>query len=536
MVPIISINRWTILQASLCLALLSPIAMILWVAFQPSPPLLGHLIETVLGRYLANTLILMIGVGALASLFGITSAWVVSRYEFKGRVIFSWLLVLPAAMPAYIIAYAYTDFLEYAGPVQTILRDLLGASSRRDYWFFEIRSIGGAIMMMGAVLYPYIYIMARTAFLQTSRALFEAATISGRNLFFHVGLPLARPAIIAGLSLVLMEVIADFGTVEYFAVETLTLGIFNVWLGMNNMPAAAQLSLIALIVILALLGIEAYARSRRSFQNLSNARRGVPRIQAPKRQLPLIYVTCALPVMIGFVIPVGILLSFLGGGIASDVRDSFSSLIGNNFKVALLAAAGILLVSTIIGLLSHYKLGRKSRMLALVASTGYAFPGTILAIGVLGLMGLLNKGAFALGLPYLSGGILALVIGYMVRFQAVGYGAVQTGIGRVPRHVFEASLTLGKSFTSSLKLVVLPIISPSIGAGLLLVFVDVMKELPMTLLLRPFNFDTFATFTYQYAKDEMIEKAAAPALLIVLAGLIPVILLNYSLVRRQKNS
>ena len=302
------------------------------------------------------------------------------------------------------------------------------------------------------------------------------------------------------------------------------------------MPAAAQLSLIALIVILALLGIEAYARSRRSFQNLSNARRGVPRIHAQSGQLPFIYVTCALPVMIGFVIPVGILLSFLGGGIASDVRDSFSSLIGNNFKVALLAAAGILLVSTIIGLLSHYKLGRKSRMLALVASTGYAFPGTILAIGVLGLMGLLNKGAFALGLPYLSGGILALVIGYMVRFQAVGYGAVQTGIGRVPRHVFEASLTLGKSFTSSLKLVVLPIISPSIGAGLLLVFVDVMKELPMTLLLRPFNFDTFATFTYQYAKDEMIEQAAAPALLIVLAGLIPVILLNYSLVRRKKHS
>ncbi|MGC6518153.1 MAG: ABC transporter permease, partial [Candidatus Puniceispirillaceae bacterium] len=238
--------RWSLLQALLCLMLISPMAMIVWVAFQPAPFLFDHLVETVLGRYLFNTLILMVGVGALACLFGVSSAWVVSRYEFYGRSLFGWLLILPAAMPAYIIAYAYTDFLEYAGPVQTMIRSVLGVSSARDYYFFEIRSLGGAIVMMAAVLYPYIYIMARTAFRQSSRTLFEAAMVSGRDLFLHVGLPLARPAIIAGLALVLMEVISDFGTVDYFAVETLTLGIFNVWLGMNNMPAAAQLSLCAL--------------------------------------------------------------------------------------------------------------------------------------------------------------------------------------------------------------------------------------------------------------------------------------------------
>ncbi|MGC6517559.1 MAG: ABC transporter permease, partial [Candidatus Puniceispirillaceae bacterium] len=335
-------------------------------------------------------------------------------------------------------------------------------------------------------------------------------------------------------ALVLMEVISDFGTVDYFAVETLTLGIFNVWLGMNNMPAAAQLSLCALVVIIALLGAELYARSRKSFQNLSNTKRGVPRQKAPSGKLALIYLICVTPVMIGFVIPVLILLSFLADGIGAEARAQFTNLLFNNLTVAIYAASGIMAVALIIGLLTHYRLGKPARIMALVASTGYAIPGTILAIGVLGFMGGLNYFAAFIGAPYLSGGLLALIIGYLVRFHAVGYGAVQTGIARVPKHIFEASTTLGKSFSQSLIKVVLPIISPSVGAGLLLVFVDVMKELPMTLLLRPFNFETFATFTYQYAKDEMIEQAALPALMIVLTGLIPVMLLNYSVTRKQR--
>ena len=527
--PVFTINRWGIIQLLCCLFLISPILMIIWVAFQPAPSLLAHLIDTVLWRYVGNTLILMAGVGLLACLFGISSAWVVSRYDFKGRVMLSWLLVLPAAMPAYLIAYVYTDFLEYAGPIQTMIRELMGYRSARDYWFFDIRSMQGAILMMAAVLYPYVYIMARTAFSQTSRTLFEAAAISGRDAFYHVGLPLARPAIVAGVALVMMEVLADFGTVDYFAIETLTLGIFNVWLGMNNMPAAAQLSLFAFLVILIILGIELYARSRRSFQNMSNAKRGVPRITAPANRLWLYYMICIVPLALGFVIPVAILLSFLGAGITDHVKDVFVSLLSNNFQIAILAAIASVSLSVVIGLISYFKFGAKARLLALIASTGYAFPGTILAIGVLGFLGLVNQAAAGLGLPYLTGGILALLIGYMVRFHAVGYGAVQTGISRVPKHVFEASLTLGKSFQQTIRLVVLPLMSPSIGAGLLLVFVDVMKELPMTLLLRPFNFETFATFTYQYAKDEMIAEAALPALMIVLAGLIPVILLTYSL-------
>ena len=528
-----SVSGWGLLQTILCLLLLAPPLAILVVAMTPSAPILAHLIDTVLGRYMFNTLSLMGFVGVLALLFGVSSAWAVSRYEFKGRVILSWLLVLPAAIPAYIIAYAYTDFLEYSGPLQTAIRDFFGYSSARDYWFFDIRSMTGAAIIMASVLYPYIYIMARTAFRLTSRALFEAAMVSGRNLFLHVAVPLARPAIIAGLSLVMMEVVSDFGTVEYFAIETMTLGIFNVWLGMNNMPAAAQLSLFALIVMLLLLAAELYARSRRSFQNLSNNARGIPQIRASGFKLLGLYVICLVPICLGFLFPVMILTSFLMDGIGEPAKAQFWSLLLNNIEVAILAALGILTFATLISLITHYRLGRGARLLAMASACGYSIPGTILAIGVLGFIGMANNVMAWLNGPLLSGGLLALIIAYMVRFHAVGFGAVETGLGRVPNNLFEASQSLGKSFTESLRRVVLPIISSSLGAACLLVFVDVMKELPMTLLLRPFNFETFATFTYQYAKDEMIEEAALPALMIVLTGLIPVILLNLSVTRQR---
>ena len=526
-------SRWGLLQLALCSLLLAPPAMIILVALTPSEPLFFHLVETVLGRYVGNTLLLMMGTGLIALLFGVSSAWVVSRYRFPGRKVLSWLLVLPAAMPAYLIAYAYTDFLEYAGPIQTAIRSLFRFQSARDYWFFEVRSLPVASVLMAAVLYPYIYIMARTAFHNTSRALFEAAMVSGRHLFWHVGLPLARPAIIAGLSLVLMEVVSDFGTVDYFAIETLTLGIFNVWLGMNNMPAAAQLSLIALLVMMALLAAELFARSRRSFQNIGNTARGVPTLPIRGRHALGAIAVCVLPVMVGFVTPVLILLSYVMAGIGAEARNAFWSLWLNTIEVSVIAVCAIITMAAIIGLITTYKLGKPSRYISLAAACGYAVPGTILAIGVLGFLGLLNKAMLAFGGPLLTGGLFGLIIAYMVRFYAVGFGAVETGIGRIAPQIFEASQTLGKSFSQSLQRIIIPLISSSVGAGALLVFVDIMKELPMTLLLRPFNFETFATFTYQYAKDEMIAEAALPALMIILAGLIPVILLNYSVTRRQ---
>ncbi len=512
-----------------CFILIAPVIAIAIVATGPTDNLMPHLLQTVLGRYVQNTILLMTGVGLLALLFGVSTAWLVSRYNFIGRRWFEWLLVLPAAMPAYIIAYSYTDFFEYAGPVQSYLRAFFGWQTARDYWFPEIRSFWGAMLIMASVLYPYIYLLARTSFRQTSANLFEIAEISGQNLFWHVGLPLARPAIIAGLSLVLMEVVSDFGTVEYFALETLTLGIFNVWIGMNSKPAAAQLALCAFVLIGLLLIMEIFARSRRSFQNSGFGRVGVPRKSLLPRSQILCFSICILPIMIGFVLPVLILLNFVMRGGVQEPAD-IMSLLQQSFGLALIAALLVILLALLTALLANYRSTRIGQVLAGVAAVGYAFPGTILAIGVLAVAGYIDWAFLLLfPAPLMAGGFAVLLFGLIVRFQAVGYGSIVSGIRRMPPHMMESGLILGYRFPVVIRKVILPLLRPSIIAGALLVFVDVMKELPMTLLLRPFSFETFATYTYQFAKDEMLEVAAIPALLIVCAGLLPVYIANRAL-------
>ena len=513
-----------------CIVLFAPVMAIAVVAAGPTNDLMPHLLETVLWRYFQNTILLMAGVGILAVIFGVSTAWLVSRYDFAGRSLFEWLLVLPAAMPAYIIAYSYTDFFEYAGPIQTYLRDIFGWQSARDYWFPEIRSFGGAMLIMASVLYPYIYLLARTSFRQTSANLFEIAEISGQNLFWQVGLPMARPAIIAGLSLVLMEVVSDFGTVEYFALETLTLGIFNVWIGMNSKAAAAQLALCAFVLIGMLLMMEIFARSRRSFQNNGFGRVGVPRKSLPLPYQLFCIAICSLPVFIGFGLPVAILLNFvLGGGAVQDMADILP-LFQQSFGLAFSAAALVITLALVAALLAHYRSSRFGQLLAGAAAAGYAFPGTILAIGVLAIAGYVDHVFVQLfSAPVMAGGFAVLLFGLLVRFHAVGYGSLVSGIKRMPPHMMESGLIMGYRFPVIIRTIILPLLRNSIIAGGLLVFVDVMKELPMTLLLRPFSFETFATYTYQFAKDEMLEVAAIPALLIVCAGLLPVYLANRAL-------
>ena len=530
---------WAALHMLLCGFLLAPIAFILLAAFGDNQGIFGHLIETVFARYLLNTIILMVGVGALATLFGVSTAWLVSRYQFFGSRLLSWLLILPLAMPAYIVAYAYTDFLEYAGPVQTQLRAIFGWQSARDYWFFDIRSHVGAIIVMSAVLYPYIYILTRTAFLSTARSLFEAARLSGKNMFRTVALPLARPAIIAGLSLVLMEVVSDFGTVDYFSIETLTLGIFNVWLGMNNMPAAAQLALVAFVIIVGLLLLERWGRSRRSFENTAGARRGMPAKALTGLPAFLCIIWCVVPILLGFIIPAMIFLNYVIGGVSADVRGILPVLISQSLLTAAGTALLVVLLSVVIVILTTFQIGRIGRSLAGLSATGYAFPGTILALGVLYFATQIEAAWHWAGYQFgvtemptlILGGMGVLIIGYMVRFQAVGYGGVKAGIGRMPADMMPASRSLGHGFSASIRRVILPLLRPSMIGAMLLVFVDVLKELPLTLLLRPFDFDTFATFTYQYANEEMLSKAALPALLIVATGLVPVLMANYSLTR-----
>ena len=517
--------------------ILAPIFNIIFVSLGDNKDLLSHLMETVLPRYFFNTIVLIFGVGILATIFGVSSGWIISRYNFWGRKTLSWMLVLPAAIPAYLIAFTYTDFLEYAGPVQTYLRLLFGWNGPRDYWFPDVRTHFGAILMMACVLYPYIYIFVRTAFQRISRTLFEAAALTGKPLFSSVAIPLARPAIIASLSLVLMEVVSDFGTVDYFGIETLTLGIFNVWLGMNNIVAAAQISLIAFILILLLLALERYARSNRLFSNKSPGVKGMPRIELePKLQL-ICFLICGLPVLIGFILPVMILISFV---IKSDEVNAIQYLYEtfyNTILISLVSALIIIFISSFLSIVSFYRLNKSTQFFAGLSATGYAFPGTILAIGILHFLAQIESTAqlFISGfIPYsneviVSGTIFVLIIAYLTRFNAVGFGSVTAGLEQIPQDLISASQILGKRFGSSVGAVLLPNLWPAILAGGLLLFVDIMKELPLTLLLRPMDFETFATITYQLAKSEMLEQAAYPALCIVVSGLIPVVIANIAL-------
>ena len=540
------VTPWTLAAVALALVFFAPILSVFAAATGDSGGLWDHLFRTVFPRYVANTLTLMAGVGFVSLLFGVAAAWVVHRYAFPGRAILQWMLLLPAAVPTYLIAYTYTDFLEYAGPLQQVLRDMFGWRNARDYWFPEIRSMGGASLVLGAVLYPYVYMMARTAFLLTPAALFEVGMLAKRNLFFNVALPLARPAIVAGLALVLMETISEFGAVEYFAIETITLGIFNVWLGMDSLPAAAQIASVSTLFIVALLCIELLARSRRRFTNTS--RKTVPLAATPVGGLKALacVAVCLTPVVVGFVIPTGLLSSFVLQGHSLEFGGGVVTASLNSIALAGAVAFFVIASAAFMGLVAHYEGGVPLKRLTALASVGYAFPGTILAIGVITVGGAIDDGIGAfventLGLSYqgwLTGGIGLVAIACTVRFQAVGYGAITTGLQRLPPNMMEASRSLGHTFAQSLRDVILPLLRLPLITGGLLVFVDVMKELPMTLLLRPFNYETLATYVYQFAKDELLEEAALPALFIVIVGILPVIAMNAMLRRiaRQDTS
>ena len=532
-----SIDKWSLATIILCCFLLGPVAALLLAAFGDSGGLWGHLVDTVLVTYVINTLLLMGGVGGVAIVFGVSSAWVISRYDFAGRAMLEWMLLLPAAIPAYIIAYCYTDFFEYAGPVQSALRAAFGWQSPRDYYFPEIRSVGGAVLVMASVLYPYIYMVTRIAFRLTPASLFEIALVHNKSQFWHVGLPLARPAIVAGLALVMMEVVSDFGTVEYFAVQTITLGIFNVWLGMNNLVAAAQISSVGFLFILGLLGLELYARSRQQYVSTSRTQNSLAPLPTTPLGTCVCWLLCLMPLSFGFFIPLGVLLRFVLRGDVVAEFIAIQPVVINSVVVAISAAIFIMLVASVIVLTAAFRAGSKLRKLALMSSTGYAFPGTILAIGVLIYAGyidqLLRLMSGGLISSFLIAGMGLLMLAYLVRFQAVGYGAMLSGVRRLPENLMSASRVLGHGYGASLRQIILPLLKSSFLAGLMLVFVDIMKELPMTLLLRPFDFETLATHTYQFAKDEMLEKAALPALMIVMTGLIPVILMS-AMLRRYR--
>ena len=513
--------------------LLSPIISIIFVANENTAELWAHLLETRFSSYIYNTIILMIGVGTSSIIIGVTLAWLVCRYDFFMSKVIEWCLLLPLAMPAYIVAYCYTDFFEYSGTIQSTLRIIFNWNSASDYYFPEIRSLGGAIFVMSFVLYPYVYFISKIAFKSTPVSLFEIAEIHGKNLFLWVAIPLARPAIIAGVSLVLMETISDFGTVEFFAVETITLGIFNLWLGMNNLGAASQLALVAFTFIIILLGIELSARKKQKFNDTKiKSFNTIIKKVTPLKSL-LIFGICLIPIIFGFLIPISILFINSLSYLDSENWSNLISIAYNSFFISSIAALAIILISIFIAISIKFDGFKGFTFLSTIAGVGYAFPGTILALGTLFFITIIQDSVnnffniFGVDINLvLIGSYTALIFAYVSRFNAVAFGAINSGINRIPPNMIEASQTLGHSFIFSIKNVILPLLRPSIITAAILSFVDIIKELPITLLLRPFNFETLATFVYQYANDEMLEKSSIAAILIVLIGLVPILIMS----------
>jgi iron(III) transport system permease protein len=533
--------------ATLTVALIAmPVLAITWIALFPTENAWAHLAATVLPGYIGTTLLLMLGVGIGVALMGTGAAWLVAMCRFPGRKVFAWLLIMPMAMPAYVIAYTYTDILEYAGPVQTALRAVFGWHDARDYWFPPVRSIGGAIAMLTLVLYPYVYLLARAAFLEQSVCALEVSRTLGRGpreSFLRVALPLARPAIVVGVMLALMETLNDFGTVDFFAVRTLTAGVFDVWFDMGNPGGAAQIALVLLGFVVLLIWLERHSRRRQRFHGTTTRRKPPQGFQLRGWKAGMAMLGCAFPAVAGFFVPAGVLLNYAVRHLGEDEFAATLSHAGNSVMLASIAAALTLVIGVFLAYAQRLWPSVLVRGAVRWASIGYALPGIAIAIGVLLPVGAFDnavdsymRDAFGISTGLLiSGGIGALLIAYVVRFLAVSLGASESGLGKVTPNVDMAARTLGHGPFATLVRVHLPLIRGSVLTGAVLVFVDTMKELPATLVLRPFNFDTLATFVYQYASSEQLEDCSLAALTIVAAGILPVILLNHMIARETRD-
>ena len=522
-------SGWTLAGLAVAAMVGAPLLAVVWLAMTPTENIWPHLASTVLPTLLQNTGLLMLGNGIGTLVIGAGTAWLVTMCQFPGRRLFEWVLVLPFAVPAYVIAYVYTDLLEFAGPVQRALRGLTGWETTRDYWFPEIRSMGGAIVVMSLVLYPYVYMLARAAFLEQSAGTLEVSRSLGRSAwrtFLSVSLPLARPAIVVGLALVLMETLNDFGTIDFFAIRTLTAGIFDVWLFMGNAGGAAQIALVMLAIVAVLLKLERVARRRARYHNTGRSARPLPRYQLSGGRAALAAVACGLPVALGFVVPALVLGRLAVVNFETSWTPDFVGFVGNS----LLLSGSAAVAAVAIGLLLAYALrldnSRALGAAARFASIGYAVPGAVLAIGVIIPLAAFDNGVdrfmretfgVSTGL-LLSGTLFALVLAYVVRFLAAAFGTLEASLGKVTPSMDMAARTLGSGPRQILMRVHLPLVQKSILAAAVLVFVDTMKELPATLILRPFNFETLATHVYQFAKDELLGQASLAALTIVAAG------------------
>jgi iron(III) transport system permease protein len=527
---------WGLLVALLLVVVVAaPVAAVFAFVGRPTNGLWAHLVDTLLVDYVRNTALLGIGVGLATIVIGTGCAWLVIMCDFPGRRWLDWALVLPLAMPTYVLAYAYTDFLQFTGPVQTLIRDSTGWGWQ-DYWFPPIHSPGGAIFVLSMALYPYVYVLARAAFLDQSVCALEVSRTLGCSpwgAFLRVGLPLARPAIATGAGFVVMETLADFGAVKYFEVQTFTTGIYRAWFAYGNPAAAAQLASLLLLSVFAVLLLERWSRGRRQYAHTSERYRELRAMPLKGARGFAAMLACALPLAFGFVIPAIVLVTMIANSGEPIALSRLADLIVNTIEIGALAS----LLAVAAALLAVYALKRDgrplSRGLVRIALLGYATPGVVIAVGILIAIGAFDTAidgaarslfGVSTGLV-LAGTIAAVLYGCLVRFFAVAYSPLDAGLTRVKRSFEDVARTLGTSPAGILARIHLPLMRGSMLTALLLVFVEVMKELPATMILRPFNFDTLAIEAFQLATTERLDAAAVPALIIVAVALIPVLVL-----------
>ena len=530
-------GAWVAASCAIAGLVLLPVLALLWQARRGSDGLWSHLAANVLPHAISQTAILLAGVGLLVAVIGTLSAWLVTAYDFPGRRMLEWALLLPLAVPTYIVAYAYLDLLHPLGPVQAVIRSVLGYDSPRDFRLPDIRSMTGAILLLSLVLYPYVYLPTRAMFLTQAASLVEVSRALGTTraqVFRRVALPLARPAIAVGMSLALMETMNDIGASEFLGVRSLTIAVYTTWVTRYDLPGAAQIALAMLVLVVALVSLERWARRRQRFS--TSAQRGrsfAPRALTGRAALLALGLGLA-PVVLGFLIPASYLaveawerfrLAGFSAGLVAEAR--------NTFLLSAIATAAVVACGVVVSYAARARPGRVSAAALRVASMGYAMPGTVLALGILTVVAGLDRWIDATARDWLGvstglvliGSGLALGYAYLARFLAISTGSVEAGFSRIPRSYDHAARTLGRGPGETLRQIHLPLSRGAMAAAGLLVFVDCMKELSATLLLRPLNFETLATHIYAEAARGTYEDAAQAALAIVLVGLLPVILL-----------
>jgi len=525
-------NRWAGAAVVILLLVALPVFTILSQLFSPPGDSWDHLKENLLFSLFSNTLLLLFGVAIVTFLLGVSTAWLVSNYNFPGRRYFEWLLILPLGFPAYIMAYTYTGIFDYAGPIHSFLRNSLDIHITGS--LIDIMNLPGAIFILSITLFPYVFLISRSSFLQQSKTLQEASSLLGSNrwrTFLKVALPMARPAIVGGIALASMEVLNDYGTVKYFGVNTFTTGIFRAWFSMGDATTAIYLSAILITVVFAILYLESLQRGNRQFGNANAFNKPMERVNIPMKKQIFYTSICTLIFLISFLIPLIQITYWVFLTYEKVMNYDFFLLIYRSFSLA--AGTGLIVVFLSVILLYALRLSpfKWMKNLTNIATLGYAIPGAVIAVGIMipllgfdkWLMAQFSPGNIGL---LLSGTLFGLTFAYVVRFMAVGYNPIDSGFQKIGIHVNEASRLLGIGTTKTLWKIDLPLIKPSLFAGILLVFVDVLKELPLTLILRPFNYHTLATKAFDMATNEMIAESASAALIIILTGIIPIIFLN----------